>query len=98
MSPTHFTPGLLAAGVPPDQVGARAPGPAAGTVAPGPFGVAVRPGGHWERMMGRTVSGLVSTPLRAPAAWTLRYPQGGAGVVEDPLDQGAELFSASRGS
>ena len=37
-------------------------------------------------------------PLRTPAAWTLRYPQGGAGAVEDPLDQGAELFPASHGS
>ena len=81
----------------PDQVGTRAQvrGRDGGT---GPFGVAVRPGGHWERMMGRTVSGLVSTPLRAPAAWTLRYPQGAAGAVEDPLDQGAELFPASHGS
>ena len=41
-------------------------------------------------MTERTVSGLVSTPLRARAAWTLRYPQGSAGTVEDPLDQGAE--------
>ena len=49
-------------------------------------------------MTERTVSGLVSTPLRARAAWTLRYPQVAAGAVEDPLNQGAELFPASHGS
>ena len=83
----------------PDLVRARAPGPGGpGAVAPSPFGVAAA----WRALLThgrvRTVSGLVSTPLRAPAAWTLRYPQGGAGAVEDPLDQGAELFPASHGS
>ena len=53
----------------PDQVGARAPGPAAGMVAPGPFGVAAA----WQALGAhgrvRTPPGVVSTPLRAPAAW-----------------------------
>ena len=73
ISPTHFTPGWLAVKFRRTRSG-REPRSAAGTVAPGPFGVAVRPGGPCSRMTERTVSGLVSTPLRARAAWTLRYP------------------------
>ena len=69
MSPTHLLSRLAGGGSPrPNRVGARAPGPAA----PGRWRRVLsawpRPGGPCSRMMERTVSGLVSTPLRARAA------------------------------
>ena len=66
--PPTSLPGLLAAGAPLDQAGTRdsgpgGPGGGAGSLSAGP-----RPGGPCSRMTERTVSGLVSTPLRARAA------------------------------
>ena len=75
----------------PDQVGARAPGPAAGTVAPGPFGVAAAwraLGAHGRE---RTASGGCLNASAGPGGVGCGgSPQGGAGAVEDPLDQSAE--------
>ena len=73
ISPTHFIPGLLAAGVPLDQVGTRA------QVRGGDGGArsfrrgcaATRP---CSRMMERTVSRSTTTPLRHRAAVMRRYP------------------------
>ena len=66
ISPTHFTPGLLAVKSRRTRSG-REPRSAAGTVVR-TFRRGCAASRPWERMMERTVSGLVSTPLRARAA------------------------------
>ena len=71
---THPLHSRLAGGeVPPDQVGARAQ-VRGGDGGAGSFRRGCAASRPCSRMTERTVSGLVSTPLRAPAAWTLRYP------------------------
>ena len=84
----------------PDLVRARAPGPGGpGAVAPSPFGVAAA----WRALLThgrvRTASGGCLNASAGPGGMGCGgSPQGGAGAVEDPLDQGAELFPASHGS
>ena len=72
ISPTHFTPGWLAVKFRRTRSG-REPRSAAGTVVR-TFRRGCAASRPCSRMTERTVSGLVSTPLRARAAWTLRYP------------------------
>ena len=97
MPPTHFIPGLSAAGVPLDQVGTRAPGP--------------RPG-RWRRVLsaglcghqallthGRVRTASRSThprPRGRRAAVMRRYPQGSVRGTELSLDEKGQ--SASSGS
>ena len=74
--PPTCSPGWLAAGVPPDQVGARAQGPAAGTVAPSPFGVAAawralltHDGAHRVRARLNASAGPGGVDPSVPAGW-----------------------------
>ena len=97
ISPTHLLSRLAGGEVPPDQVGARAPDPRRG---------------RWRRVLSAWLCGLqallthdgahrVRARLNAsagPGGVDPSVPVGAAGAVEDPLDQGAELLSASCGS
>ncbi len=93
ISPTHLHSRPVGGGSPrPDQVGARAQvrGRDGGT---GPFGVAVRPGGPWERMTGaHRLRARLNASAGPGGVGCGGSPQGAAGAVEDPLDQGAELL------
>ena len=100
ISPTHFIPGLLAAGVPLDQVGTRAPGPRRG---------------RWRRVLSaglcghqalvthgrvRTVSRSTHPrPRGRRAAVMRRYPQGsvrGAELSPDEKGQSASSGGSRR--
>lgn len=79
MSPTHLTPGSLAAGVAPDQAGATIPRPGGpGMVAPGPFGVAAAwraLGAHGRCAPPPGLSQRLCEPRRREYGGTRRVPQ-----------------------
>ena len=89
MSPTHFTPGLLAVKFRRTRSG-REPRSAAGTVVR-TFRrgcAATRP---CSRMMERTVSRSTTTPLRHRAAVMRRYPQVPSEALNSVLMKSASL-------
>ena len=96
ISPTHFTPGLLAVKSRRTRSG-REPRSAAGTV----VRTFRRGCAAWRALLTHDGAHRVRARLNASAGQggvDPSVPVGAAGAVEDPLDQGAELLSASCGS
>ena len=97
ISPTHFTPGWLAVKFRRTRSG-REPR----TRRPGRWRRSFRRGcAAWRALLTHDGAHRVRARLNAsagPGGVDPSVPVGAVGAVEDPLDQGAELFPASHGS